>query len=313
MRMMRKRFSGVVVPLITPFTQQFKVDEAAAARITRHVTTYGAHPFVLGTTGESVSIAQEERVKLVAATKAAAGTSTVYAGISGNCLPEVIAEAKLFADLGADALVSTMPSYYPVEADQMLRYFEGLADAVSLPLIIYNIPATTHLSIPLDVVEKLSRHDNILGFKDSEKGEERMIDAISRWKDRADFSYLLGWALKSQQAMFLGADGMVPSTGNFAPGLYQTIFEAAGTDNKMLALAAQAKADYLSEIYQKGRILSKALPVLKIIMSAYALCGTTVLPPLYQLTADEETTITEKMKVEFEHLINVNQINGNEF
>lgn len=299
--------------MISPFTPAFKVDVAAAARITEHLSSYGAHPFLLGTTGESVSIAKEERARLVSAVvKANAGAKTVYAGISGNCFSEVVAEAKLFTDLGVDALVSTMPSYYPVEPDQQLRYFEQLADEVPLPLIIYNIPATTHLSIPLDVVEQLSHHQNILGFKDSEKGEERMIDAISRWKDRPDFAYLLGWALKSQQALFLGADGIVPSTGNLAPGLYQSIFDAAVAGNKVLATAAQVKADYLSEIYQKDRVLSKALPVLKIMMSAYSLCGTAMLPPLYQLPAEEEKSIVTRMRAEFDHLINVNTSNENE-
>lgn len=310
--MMKKKFNGVVVPMVTPFTPAFKVDVEAAARITEHLTSYGTHPFMLGTTGESVSIAKEERARLVSAVvKATAGTGLVYAGISGNCLSEVIAEAKLFADLGIDALVSTMPSYYPVESDQLLRYFENLADAVPLPLIIYNIPATTHLSIPLDVADQLSHHPNIVGFKDSEKGEERMIDAISQWKDRSDFSYLLGWALKSQQALFLGADGIVPSTGNLAPGLYQSIVDAAASGDTAVAAAAQAKADYLSEIYQKDRLLSKALPVLKVMMSAYSLCGTATLPPLYQLSAEEERSVAARMTAEFENLIKVNNNNEN--
>lgn len=310
--MIKKRFSGVVVPMITPFTPQFKIDVDAVDKIVSHLTSYGTHPFLLGTTGESVSVAREERIKFVSAARSAARKSTLYAGISGNCLAEVIEEAKLFADLGADALVSTMPSYYPVDMDQMLRYFEALADAVPIPLIIYNIPATTHLSIPLEVVDTLSAHENIMGFKDSEKGEERMIEAISRWKDKADFSYLLGWALKSQQALFLGADGIVPSTGNLAPGLYQTIFDAAKAGNESLALKAQAKADYLSEVYQKDRILSRALPVLKIMMAAYQLCGTAVLPPLYPLPAEEGSEITARMMSEFGNLINVNNSNGNE-
>jgi len=306
---MEKRYNGVVVPMVTPFTPQLKIDIAAVAGITAHLVSYGTHPFVLGTTGEAVSIPREERAKLVAAAVTeTAGRKSVYAGISGNCFSEVIQEAKVFADLGADALVSTMPSYYPVDPEQMLRYFEALADAIPLPLIIYNIPATTHLSIPLEVADKLSFHPNILGFKDSEKGEKRMIRAVKLWKDRVDFSYLLGWALKSQQAMFLGADGIVPSTGNIAPGLYQSIFDAAGMEDEVLAIAAQSKADYLSEIYQKDKILSRALPVLKVMMSAYQLCGTPVLPPLYQLQNQEEKLIVHKMLMEFENIINVNNI-----
>ncbi|MEJ5963953.1 dihydrodipicolinate synthase family protein [Pedobacter immunditicola] len=306
---MEKKFSGVVVPMITPFTKQFQVDTNAVVNIAEHLINHNTHPFVLGTTGESVSISKQERLKLVKATVAAtAGRKTVYAGISGNCFSEVIEEAKAFADLGVNAFVSTMPCYYPVDPDQMLRYFEALADAVSLPLIIYNIPSTTHLSIPLAIADKLSYHDNIMGFKDSEKGIDRVVNAIALWKNRPDFSYLLGWALMSQKAMALGADGIVPSTGNLSPGLYQTIFEAGKAGNEKLALNAQIKADFISEIYQKDKILSRSLPVLKTMMSAFQLCETTVLPPLHPLEHQQAESVVNEVLMTFGNLNSINNI-----
>lgn len=300
--------------MITPFTEKLKIDADAVVRITDYLIQYGAHPFVLGTTGESASIAKSERLALVKTTVAAAkGRKTVYAGISGNCFSEVVDEAKAFADLGADALVSTMPSYYPVDNDQMLRYFEALAYAVPLPLIIYNIPATTHLSIPLEVADQLSFHPNIFGFKDSEKGADRVRAAIELWRDNPDFSYLLGWALMSQEAMLLGADGIVPSTGNLSPGLYQSIYEAGKAGNKKLALTAQAKADAISAIYQQDRILSKSLPALKIMMSAYALCGPTVLPPFLAVSEEETKQIINELLSTFGEVTAINNINKDEY
>jgi dihydrodipicolinate synthase/N-acetylneuraminate lyase len=310
---MNKKFSGVVVPMISPFTPEMTIDIEAVNNIVNHLVDYGAHPFVLGTTGESASISKKERQVLVKATvSATTNRKTVYAGISGNCFSEVVEEAKIFADLGVDALVSTMPSYYPVDNDQQLRYFELLANAISLPLIIYNIPATTHLSIPLEVADKLSHHPNILGFKDSEKGVERVKDAINLWKDRPDFSYLLGWALMSQEAMLLGADGIVPSTGNLSPGLYQKIYDAGKDGNKESAVAAQAKADQLSSIYQQDKILSRSLPALKTMMFAYQLCGPTVLSPFIETGTEETKKIINELHTTFGTVAQINNINENE-
>jgi dihydrodipicolinate synthase/N-acetylneuraminate lyase len=306
---MKKKYAGVVVPMISPFTASLKVDTDAVAKIVSYLAEYGAHPFVLGTTGESASIDKNGRLELVkAAATAKKSNQTLYAGISGNCFAEAIEEAKAFADLGVDALVSTMPSYYPVDDGQMLKYFELLANEVPLPLIIYNIPATTHLSIPLAIANQLSHHPNILGFKDSEKGEDRVRDAIKLWKDRADFSYLLGWALMSQEAMLLGADGIVPSTGNISPGIYQTIYQAGINGDVAIALAAQAKADAISVIYQKDKILSRSLPALKTMMSAYGLCGAAVLPPFLETNAAESEQIINTLRSTFGDVAQINDI-----
>ena len=220
----QKRYSGVVVPMMTPFTANGKVDTPSIARLTNHVVAHGTHPFVLGTTGEAVSIARSQRMKVVEATVfAVQGRATVYAGISGNALEDVVAEANCYATLGVDVVVSTMPSYYPVDEIQIIRYFTQLADSLHVPLIVYNIPATTHLSIPVSVADQLSQHPNIIGFKDSERGVERIAEATTLWKDRADFSYFMGWALMSRQALAQGADGIIPSSGNVAPAVYRKI------------------------------------------------------------------------------------------
>jgi dihydrodipicolinate synthase/N-acetylneuraminate lyase len=306
---MNKKYAGVVVPMISPFTAELKVDSAAVSKIVSYLATFESHPFLLGTTGESASIDKTSRLALVKAAVAATNANqTLYAGISGNCFTAAVEEAKAFADLGANVLVSTMPHYYPVDQDHMLKYFEQLANEVPLPLIIYNIPSTTHLSISLAVAEHLSHHPNIVGFKDSEKGEDRVRDAIKLWKDRSDFSYLLGWALMSQEAMLLGADGIVPSTGNLTPGLYQTIYKAGKTGDKELALAAQTKADAISSIYQKDKILSRSLPALKTMMSAYGLCGPGVLPPFFETTAAEREAIVNNLHSTYGDVQQINTI-----
>lgn len=304
-----KKYSGVVVPMMTPFTSKHTIDEGAVHNIVNHIIDGKAFPFILGTTGEAASIGRNERKRLVETTvKAADGRAMVYAGISGNSLNDAVEEGKLYHSLGADVLVATMPSYYPVDAGQMLRYFEEMANALQLPLIVYNIPSTTHLSIPLEVVDKLSAHPNIVGFKDSEKGEERIAKAASLWKDREDFSYLLGWALMSKMALAQGADGIVPSSGNLIPNVYQQIYEASLKGDTVLAEKAQRKGDLVSEMYQKNRILSHSLSAFKAMLAAYGLCTPHVLPPLYRLP--EEGQLMKDVMEVFGDLKSINSISN---
>ena len=304
-----KKYGGVVVPTISPFTRDLAIDEQAAARIVDHIVTAGAHPFILGTTGEASSIPKSEKLKLVKETmRTTAGRATVYAGISGNCLYDSIEEAHQYHAFGAQVFVAHMPSYYPVEPDQMLRYFEELANELPAPLVIYNIPSTTHLSIPLDTVDHLSRHPNIVGFKDSERGLERLDSCIALWKDRPDFSYLLGWAAMSYKALKSGADGIVPSSGNLVPCLYRAIFEAAVKEKaEEEGMRAQQKTDLISAMYQNGHILSKAFPVFKAMMSAYGLCQAYMMPPMYKLPDGEVKDIARNIQAEFGDLQQINK------
>ena len=276
-----KKYHGVVVPMVTPFTDHGEIDIPAAERVTEHIVGGGASPFVLGTTGEGASVPDAERPAFVeAVVKQTAGRITTYAGIASNCLSNSIELAKKYFGLGIDAVVANLPSYYPLTADHMLRYYEDLVEGIAGPLIVYNITITTHMSIPLEVVEKLSHHPDIVGLKDSEKNEERFKEAIGMWKDRADFSHFTGSAVLSTMALLLGSDGIVPSTGNFVPKMYRDLYEAGVKGDEETASKLQEKTNELGRIYQKDRVLSQSLAALKVIMNELGLCGEAVLPPL---------------------------------
>lgn len=305
----QKPYSGVVVPMITPFTESGKIDVASVHKLVPHLTASGTLPFVAGTTGEGPSISRtEKRVLVSEACKAAAGSTPVYAGISSNCLAESVEEAKAYHDLGAAVIVATMPAYYPADPDAMLRYFTALADAIPLPLMLYNIPATTHLSIPIALVDKLSHHPNMAGFKDSERGLERIDEATRLWAPRDDFSYFTGWAVQSQYALQRGADGIVPSSGNLVPGVYQAILEAASNGDEQRAAKAQQKGDAVSALYQKDRTLGASLAAFKAMLRAYGLCEPHMLPPLYRLQQDKEEGLQQTVVSTFGDLTTINQI-----
>lgn len=292
----QKKYRGVVVPMVTPFTDDGKIDIVAAKKVTEHIVAGGASAFVLGTTGEAASVPTDGRSAFVeAAVKQTAGRTLTYAGIAGNCFKTSVDAAKAYFDLGIDAVVANLPSYYPLVAEHMLRYYEKLVESIPGPLIVYNITITTHMSIPLDVVEKLSHHPNIVGLKDSEKNEERFKEAIGMWKDRQDFSHFTGSAALSTMALLLGSDGIVPSTGNFVPRIYVDLLEAALAGDEAKAQELQEQTNELGRIYQKGRVLSQSLPALKVIMNELGLCGEAVLPPALPVGAEEKADILDKL------------------
>ena len=225
------------------------------------------------------------------------GRALVYAGISSNSSEESIEAAKEYFGYGADAAVAHLPSYYPLTPDHMLRYYETLADNIEGELLLYNIPSTTHLSVPLNVVEKLSRHEKIAGLKDSERDLERLETAIGMFKDRKDFSHLIGWGAQCSHGLLLGSDGLVPSTGNFVPGMFKEMYDTAAAGDKENAQRLQDETDEISRVYQKDKILSQSLAALKLIMNKMDLCGPHVLPPLMKLSGEEEENVLKNFEI----------------
>jgi dihydrodipicolinate synthase/N-acetylneuraminate lyase len=291
-----KKYTGVIIPMITPINGNYKIDTVAVERILNTFIDANVSPFLLGTTGESVSISYDQQLLLVATTiRNSKNKLKIYAGISGNCLEDSIENAKLFTDLGVDAVVAHLPFYYPLDADQMIRYYEQLAEKVSCPLILYNNPITTKFSVPIDVIEKLSYHPNIAGIKDSERGMDRLNQSLSLWSSRPDFVHLTGWAAQSAYALLNGSDGIIPSTGNYCPNLYSDLYNNALQKNVEKANELQDITNQISEIYQKDRNVSQSIPALKVMMSTKGLCKPYVMPPMYELSVEETENIRKKV------------------
>lgn len=276
-----KKYTGVIVPAITPLDKNYHIDEAAVARLFSLFYDYGIAPFILGTTGEaaSLSIAVKQQYILAAQKHKQPGTY-LYAGISSNVLEESVELARFAANHAVDVVVATLPSYYALTNRQMINYFLSLANSISLPLFIYNIPATTHMSIPLEVIDELSYHTNIVGIKDSERSDERLMASLELWKNRIDFHYILGWAAKSGDALLNGADGLVPSTGNLYPQVYSDMMAAYLQGDKEKIYAAQKLSDEYGALYQANRTLGESLYALKQMMKEQGICEDYMMPPL---------------------------------
>ena len=284
-----KKYYGVIIPAVTPLTEDHKLDKPAVKKIFDSFYKYSVSPFILGTTGESASLPAELKAEyIIEAGRNKKQGTVLYAGISSNVLRESIEFSKLSADNGVDAVAATLPYYFPLTESQMKKHFEYLADNSALPLIVYNIPATIHMSIPLPIVDELSHHPNVIATKDSERNEERLKQSWELWKDREDFGHFLGWSAKSTEALINGSDGLIPSTGNIIPEIYSEMLKAVESGEHQKAYEIQKLSDMYGSIYQTGRTLGESLWALKVLMKEKGLCEPIVMPPLQSLNKEEE-------------------------
>lgn len=286
---------GVIVPLVTPVNAAGELDEAAATRLVDHLASHGCGMLVLGTTGEVASLPFALRRRYVEiAVKTAAKRTPVFACAASNCVSISIDSANDYLALGADAVVGILPNYFKLEPAEILAYFERLAAGIRGPLMVYNMPATTGMSIPLDVIETLSRLPNVTGLKDSEGTAGRREEVAKRFGGRADFSLFMGIAAHSIPALRLSFDGLVPSSGNLYPERWHRLFQAAEAGDWASAEPLQQQLDSIGAIFQRNRTLGQSLAALKAGLGLRGLCGPAMVPPLLPLSpADQEAVRTE--------------------
>jgi len=289
---MHKEYHGVVVPMVTPIKEDLSLDQKAVEKICEFCTKHGISLLILGTSGESPSVSRKDSKQLVKMVSGfLKGKAKTYACLTGNCVSDTIEDAQFYIDAGVDVIVSTLPSYFVIRSEQMFSYYWKLADSLKYPVMIYNIPGVTNMSIPLETVKELSRHPYILGIKDSERNEQRILNGIRMFRDNKNFSYFVGYTALSTKSLIEGADGIVPSTGNLVPFMFSALYDQVLAGNHEEAWQLQKQIDEIALIYQDGRSLAESLQALKVMMSELGLCEPYVIPPLQTLDTQSQETI----------------------
>ena len=291
------------MPMITPFTAQGALDEPALDRLVDSLVAGGVEGiFVLGTTGEGAHVPRALRKKLVERTvRHSAKRALVFAGL-GAVRRADVSEANEFFHAGADAVVAHPPISEKVPLEKLAGWYESLLNRLEGPLLIYNMPMTTGISIPLDAVEKLLGHPKLAGIKDSENNPQRVEELLKRFGGKKDFSVFIGVGALMEKGLKLGADGIVPSVGNLIPGVCQQLCDAAQNGNWSDAENLYSRMSAVAAIYQKGRTLNESIAALKAAVHCQGLCAPDVLPPLLSLPKTEVEKIRSLMSAL--HLLN---------
>ncbi len=194
----------VITAMITPFDDEGQVDYEESALLARALVSSGSEGLVVtGTTGESPTLTAEERLGLYRAVKAAVGDSAaVIAGTGTNNTAESIANSRDAEREGADAVLLVVPSYNKPPQEGLYRHFRAVAEAVSIPCILYNVPGRTSLNMAAETTIRLSEIDNIVGVKEA-GGDLGQITRIVQ-SARGDFRV---WSGNDDETYYIVAAG----------------------------------------------------------------------------------------------------------
>lgn len=298
-------FKGIIPPLITPLNLDFSLDRKSLGKVIEHVITGGVHGiFILGTTGEFPSLSQKTKLELIKATlEMVSGRVPVLVGISDCSFEESIELAKNAKISGADILVATTPFYMNIGQEELVNYYEKLADSIDLPLFLYNMPGNTHKHIAPNTLAKLANHSNIIGIKDSSGNLENFKAYIEVLKDFPDFTLLVGPEEILARTLEMGGHGGVTGGANLFPRLYVGLFEAFEKGNKTRMTELQGNICFLSDqLYENETYSSSYLKGLKAAMSFEWLCQGNLALPLYGYSEVEKELLLEKFKMVKERL-----------
>jgi len=214
----RSRLRGSLTALITPFSKG-AVDEAGLKRVVEHQIAGGTHGLVpCGTTGESPTISHEEHRRVLELTvETANGRAFVLGGAGSNATHEAIELAQFAQKVGCDAAMCVVPYYNKPSQEGLYRHFAAIAEAISIPLVLYNVPGRTVADILPETVGRLSNIANIVGIKDAAGKIERVSQ--TRIVAGKDFIQLSGDDPNAVGYNAQGGVGCISVTSNVAPKL----------------------------------------------------------------------------------------------
>ena len=213
---MPRSFAGAGTALVTPFTRDGALDEAALRRLVRRQVDAGIDVLVpCGTTGESATLTGDEQARVVALTLEESRGVPVLAGAGANDTRVAVERAKAMAGLGAHGVLSVAPYYNKPTAEGLYRHFAAVADAVAVPVVIYNVPGRTGSNIDVKTQLRLAVHPNITAVKEA-SGSLAQVAEILQGRPEG-FDVLSGDDAFTLPLMALGGEGVISVAANQVP------------------------------------------------------------------------------------------------
>ena len=235
--------TGSLVAIVTPMHPDGSLDLPALRKLVDwHIESGTTGIVMVGTTGESPTVDVDEHCTLIKTTVDHAGKRIkVIAGTGANSTAEAIELTRFALEVGADACLSVAPYYNKPTQDGLYRHFRAIAEAVELPLILYNVPGRTVSDIGLDTVLRLAQVSGIIGIKDATSDLVRHVDLLRRIPQDKDFSFLSGNDDTALAYMLLGGHGVISVTANVAPAAMSSMCKAALAGNLTEARAINSR------------------------------------------------------------------------
>lgn len=291
---MKISFAGAGVALVTPFTREGALDEAALRRLVRRQLEGGIDVLVpCGTTGESATLGAEEQARVIAiAVEEAANRVPVLAGAGSNDTRVAVERARRAATLGVQGVLSVGPYYNKPTPEGFVRHFDAVADACPVPVVVYNVPGRTGSNIDARTQLRLSEHPNIVGVKEASGSLAQVMELL---RDRPPgFEVLSGDDSFTLAFMALGADGVISVVANQVPGPMHELVAACRRDEFAEARRLHTR---LLRLMNLNFLESNPIPV-KTSLALMGLCEESFRPPL----CPPATSTREAMRAELREL-----------
>src|SRR5712692_6337758 len=210
-------FTGCGTAMVTPFRKDFSLDEETLRRLVRRQIAGGINFLVpCGTTGESPTLSHEEHLRVVAITlEEAKGKVPVLAGAGGYNTREVIETARECERLGADGILSVAPYYNKPTQEGLFQHYKAIAAAISIPVILYNVPPRTSVNIDPATVRRLAEIENIIGVKEASGSIAQITQVIQQAPE--DFIVLSGDDSLTLPMVAMGGRGIISVASNEIP------------------------------------------------------------------------------------------------
>jgi len=284
--------AGSIVALVTPMLDDGSVDYAGLRRlIDWHVAEGTDCIGVVGTTGESPTVDVDEHCEIIrVAVEHAAGRVPVMAGAGANSTAEAIALSRFAKQVGADCTLQVVPYYNRPSQEGIYRHFRAIAEAVDIPVVLYNVPGRTVADMQHDTVMRLAQVPGIVGIKEASGSIERAGWLIKQAPK--GFSIYSGDDATAVALMLLGGHGNVSVTANVAPRLMHEMCVAAMSADTRLAVTIHLRLLPL----HKQLFCEPSPSATKWALAQLGLCGTGTRLPILPLTEAGQSLVAQALR-----------------
>src|SRR5688572_27533020 len=233
-------FGRLMTAMITPFTEDGQVDYPKAAELAKNLVDAGNDGLIMtGTTGEGPTLTEEEKLELYRVTKQAVGNASIVAGTGNYSTAESIHLTREAERCGVDGALLVVPYYNNPPQEGLYRHFKAIAEATSLPCILYNVPPRAPRNLEAGTLKRLAEIDNIVGVKEASGKLEQFNAVITAVRDRKDFLVYSGNDSDTHTIMSLGGYGVISVAAHIV----------AGRIKQMINLLAEGRTAEAADIH----------------------------------------------------------------
>lgn len=276
---------GIITAMVTPFDENQKVNEQATKDLVNRLIESNVNGlFILGSNGEFHVMTQEEKLSFAKVVIDEVNKRVpVYVGTGGNSTAEVVKMSKEMEKIGADALSVITPFFVSLTEEELYYHYVTIAESVSIPIIVYNIPKNTGINLSVDLMKRLAKVENIIGVKDSSGNIENIKGYIEATKEE-EFCVLSGSDSLILNALDAGATGAIAATSNLLTNIDVSIYQHWLKNERQEAEEAQNSIEDFRRVLKLGSIPS-------VLKKAMELAGIQVGPARFpELEPTEDVT-----------------------